>query len=183
MTDIRVDSELTVRPFTAEDAEAFYDLISTNRVYLCMWMPVFEHVHSVEDQRKGLEGLAALHSEGDILGGAIDYRGRLVGGASVNGLNSDNRTAMLGYWIAEEFQGRGIATRVCSVLVDRAFEERAINRVEVRVMALNARSCAVAERLGFTLEGVLRESFLCGGRVHDLAVYALLASERTRSGP
>lgn len=168
-----------MRPFSVEDAEAFYDLIRANREHLCRWMPVFENVHSLEDQRQGLEGLAALHSEGDILGGAIEYLGQLAGGASINGLNADNRSAMLGYWIAEGLQGRGIATRVCRALVARAFDEKAINRVEIRTMAENAKSRAVAERLGFTLEGVRPQSFRCGGRLHDLAVYSLIAADCT----
>ena len=170
---------MTLRPFDVRDAATFFDLIDSNREHLARWMPVFENVHSVEDQRKGLEGLAALHSEGDILGGAIVHKGRLVGGASVNGLNSRNRTAMLGYWIAEELQSQGIVTRVCRVLVDRTFLGNPLNRVEIRTMAENARSRAVAERLGFTLDGVRPRAFQCAGRLHDLAVYSLLAADWT----
>lgn len=174
---IVVDEEVTLRPYDARDAEAFFRLIDANRDHLARWVPAFGFVHTVDHERVALEGLEASQRKGDMLGGAIEYLGRLVGGASIRGLESEGLPATLGYWIVEDVQGKGIATRACRALLDRAFGEMALSRVEISVAAGNARSRAVAGRLGFTLEKVLRQSFLCGGRLHDLAMYSLLAAE------
>ena len=176
---VRVDNEVTLRPLAVTDAGAFFELIDANRDHLSRWIPVFGFVHSVEDERVALEGMHVRQREGDMLGGAIEYLGHLVGCVGLSGLNSEDRVATLGYWIVEDMQGRGIVTRACLAVLERAFDQRAANRVEIRVAALNHRSRAVAERLGFALAGVLRRRFLCNGRWHDLAVYSLPASEWT----
>jgi RimJ/RimL family protein N-acetyltransferase len=59
------------------------------------------------------------------------------------------------------------------------FEERGLHRAEWRCRADNARSSAVAERLGMTLEGVLREAWLANGVFHDKQVWSILADEWT----
>ena len=179
MTTILVDEEITLRPFDVRDAAAFFELIDSNREHLARWIPAFGFIRTLEDERVALRGIQARHREGDIIGGAIEYLGCLAGAASISGLNSDNRPAALGYWITERVQGRGIATRACRVLIEKAFSERGVNRVEITAAAQNARSRAVADRLGFTLDGVRLQAFRCGGRLHDLAVYCLPADEWT----
>ncbi len=179
MQPIQVDNEVTLRPFDVLDADAFFELIDANRNHLCRWIPAFGSVHTVEDERVALERLAARQREGDILGGPVEYLSRLVGAASVSGLNSRDSVGALGYWVVEDAQGRGIVTRACRALIERAFNERAMSRVEIMAARQNAMSRAVADRLGFTLQEVLRRRLLCGGRLHDVAVYSLLASEWT----
>jgi len=65
--------------------------------------------------------------------------------------------------IASTNQGRGIAARACRALVGYAFSELGLNRVEIWCSADNQKGRSVPERLGFTLDGLLRK----GGRVHD----------------
>ena len=179
MDIVRADNEVTIRPFATNDGEEFFELIDANRKHLCRWIPALDDVRSVRDERDALRRLAARQREGDILGGAIDYLGQIVGSASISLLNSQHRAPALGYWIAEDVQGRGIATRACRALLERAFEERAVGRVEIMVATENTASRAVAERLGFTLREELPGRLRRGGRLHDVAVYSLLASDWT----
>jgi len=177
LQSIQVDNEVTLRPFDVRDAAAFFEVIDANRDYLCRWIPALEGIHSVQDEREALERLAARQREGDILGGSVEYLGRLVGSASISGLGSRDSIGGLGYWLVENAQRRGIVTRACRALVDRAFNEEAVKRVDIMAAAQNRSSRAVADRLGFTLQRILRRRLLCGGRLHDVAVYSLLASE------
>jgi ribosomal-protein-serine acetyltransferase len=87
------------------------------------------------------------------------------------------RNAIIGYWLAEEYEGRGLITRAVRALIDHAFGEWQLHRVEIRAAAENVRSRAVPERLGFTQEGVLREAELVGGEYQDLVVYGLVATD------
>lgn len=70
--------------------------------------------------------------------------------------------------------GRGGGGRA---VVDYAFGRLGLHRVEIRCAADNHRSRAIPERLGFTQEGVLRESGYLNGRFVDMVVYGVLASE------
>jgi ribosomal-protein-serine acetyltransferase len=67
-------------------------------------------------------------------------------------------------------------TRAVKALIDHAFGELGLHRVEIRAAAENRRSRAIPERLGFEQEGILREAERVGERYQDLVVYGLLAS-------
>lgn len=92
-------------------------------------------------------------------------------------INWPNRKVEIGYWIAAEFSGQGLVTSACRALIQHAFEEWCLHRVEIHCATTNKKSCRVAERLGFQLEGVLREAQIVGARCLDLNAYGLLASE------
>ncbi|HET9206978.1 MAG TPA: GNAT family N-acetyltransferase, partial [Burkholderiaceae bacterium] len=79
----------------------------------------------------------------------------------------------IGYWVRRSEQGRGLITEAVQTLVRFAFDGLRARRVEVRMSSMNHRSRAVAERCGFTLEGVLRQDSLgVDGQPRDTAVYA-----------
>ena len=59
----------------------------------------------------------------------------------------------IGYWLAEHHAGRGVMTRCCLAVIDYGIGELGLHRIQILADALNRRSRAVAERLGFTLEG------------------------------
>ena len=68
-------------------------------------------------------------------------------------------------------------TRAVSALVDHAFSSLGLNRVEIRAAPENRRSRAIADRLGFQLEGTLRQAQRIGDQYLDNAVYSMLAEE------
>lgn len=88
-----------------------------------------------------------------------------------------NRRAEIGYWVGSEFQGYGIATDACRAVTRHALIELELNRVEIRCATANTKSKAIPLRLGFTLEGVLRQAEFLHQRYVDLEVYSLLRSE------
>ena len=79
----------------------------------------------------------------------------------------------IGYWRRSGEQGRGVVSEAVRALARFAFDQLGARRVEIRMSSDNARSRAVAERCGFTLEGVLRQDSLdVRGRPRDTVVYA-----------
>ena len=85
-----------------------------------------------------------------------------------------HRNTSIGYWLAAGFQGLGIMTQSCRVLVTEAFTRYKLHRVEIRCATGNARSIAIPRRLGFTEEGVLREAEWLYDHWVDLHVFAML---------
>lgn len=111
---------------------------------------------------------------------AIEVDGRPVGAMGVPRSSVAQQEYEIGYWLSAPLTGRGIVTRCAQALTDYLFAERHAHRVQIAAFGGNTASRAVAERLGFTLEGVFREARLHRARWHDLAWYAITEDEWRR---
>ncbi|GGB40029.1 N-acetyltransferase [Flexivirga endophytica] len=101
----------------------------------------------------------------------------LVGGMMFAGFDPTGGNAELGCWLEPAAEGHGLITGAGRFLLDWAFGERKLHRVEWRCRADNVRSAAVARRLGMTHEATLRQAWLNGGIHHDKQIWAILAHE------
>jgi ribosomal-protein-serine acetyltransferase len=117
-------------------------------------------------------------AEDDGFTAALVAGDRIVGVVGFHGIDWANRSASIGYWLSEDEQGRGTMTEAVRALVEHAFTQWKLNRVEIRADIENVRSRAVPERLGFHQEGVLRQAYRVNeNRYSDDAVYSMLAAE------
>ncbi len=170
-----IDDHAVIRTFTPDDAEEVYALVEANRARLEAWMPWTESTRSPADVRDFIE--RSLASEHDLEANGIWVDGRAAGtiGLRVTLLQNNGE---LGYWIGEEFEGRGLVTRACRLFIDHGFRELGLHRISLHAGVDNRRSRGVAERLGFTEEGVIRDGDrVGGGRYVDLVAYGLLEHE------
>jgi ribosomal-protein-serine acetyltransferase len=103
--------------------------------------------------------------------------GMLVGGVMFVEFSAAAGVCEIGCWSEPAGEGHGHIGAAVRELLRYAFEERGLHRVEWRCRSDNARSIALAERLGMTREGVLREAWRVGGRFHDKLVLSVLAPE------
>lgn len=102
-----------------------------------------------------------------------DAEGALLGGTGLHRPDWKARRFEIGYWRRSGHEGRGIATEAVHAMARLAFDELRAQRVELRIDNLNRPSWRVAERCGFTLEGVLRsESLAPDGTLRDMRVYS-----------
>ena len=170
-----IDDEAVVRTFTPDDAEELFALVEANRSRLEAWMPWADSTRSPDDTRDFIErGLASEH---DLEANGIWVDDRVAGavGLSVDTLRNAGE---LGYWFGEEFEGRGLVTRACRLFIDHGFRALGLRRISLHAGVENRRSRAVAERLGFSEEGVIRDSCHVGGdRYVDEVLYGLLEVE------
>ncbi|HEX2029848.1 MAG TPA: GNAT family protein [Actinomycetota bacterium] len=83
----------------------------------------------------------------------------------------------IGYWVKREARGRGVATRAVRLVATWAFAARGLGRIELMAATENAASRRVAERAGFTLEGILRARLPGPDGRLDAALYSLLPSD------
>ena len=102
----------------------------------------------------------------------------LLGSMGLMRLDDEGATVEIGYWIAAAARGRGVGTRSARVVTAAALAGGA-QRIELRAMVENAGSRRIAERVGYTLEGVLRSvhSAACSRDRIDLALYSMLPSD------
>lgn len=92
--------------------------------------------------------------------------------------NIHRQTAELGYYIAEEYWGRGLMTEAVTQVCRHVFENSDIIRIYAEPFAYNAASCRVLEKAGFKYEGTLRDNAVKNGKVIDMKMYSLLKAER-----
>jgi ribosomal-protein-serine acetyltransferase len=169
------DAELrALEPWRAQEFAAH---VAAAQEHLKEWLPWGASAADVVEAERLLQRYADAQArgEGRILG--IWVGGKLVGGALFRVWEQSTGVCELGVWLAPEAVGRGLITRACRVMIDYAFRERGMHRVEWRCTTRNVRSSAVARRLGMTREGVLREASRMNGMRHDVELWAVLASE------
>ncbi len=105
---------------------------------------------------------------------AIECAGEAVGGIGLHlGIDIERVSAEVGYWLGESVWGRGIATAALVGLTQYAFNAFNLTRIFALPFADNLASRRVLEKVGFTLEGILRRSAIKNGRIRDQALYAL----------
>ena len=103
--------------------------------------------------------------------------GEQLGLALAPAIEPEEATAELGYLVAPNARGRGIATAALGLLTEWALTELGLQRLELRISVDNLASKRVAERCGYVLEGVLRSVYLKNGIREDVEVWSRLASD------
>jgi ribosomal-protein-serine acetyltransferase len=176
---LAVTDDCQLRLLEEADAEELYRLIEANRAYLARWMP-WAAAQTRETTVEFLRATRRQAASDDGFQAALVCDGAIIGVVGYHSVNWPHGSTTIGYWLAEQHQGRGLMTRAVRVLVDLAFGEWNLHRVEIRAATDNGRSRAIPERLGFREEGVQREAERIGERYLDLAIYGLLAHERVQ---
>lgn len=173
MFSYRLDADTVLRLMEDIDAEALHALLIKNRERLYWLKPDY----SFEDTKHFISRDRQAYAENNGFRAGIWVKQKLVGSIRYNDINWPNRSTELGYWIDAESEGKGLIGRSCRVFIDYAFDMLGLNRVEIRCNVGNPRSSAIAERLGFRMEGIARESFRARDVYLDTVIYAMLASE------
>ena len=131
-------------------------------------------------EQDGKEFISAMlaANENDTFAFAITVNGKVIGsiGAFRQG-NIHRQTAELGYYIAEEYWGKGIMTEAVKQLCDYVFSHTDIIRIYAEPFSYNIGSCRVLEKAGFQYEGTLRSNALKNGNVLDMKMYSKLKTQ------
>lgn len=131
-------------------------------------------------EQDGAEFISAMLStdEKETFAFAITEDDRAISSVGVfRQANIHRRTAELGYYIAEDYWGRGIMTEAVKQICAYVFEKSDIIRIYAEPFAYNAASCRVLEKVGFQYEGTLRSNAVKNGKVIDMKLYSLLRTE------
>ncbi|MCI8590274.1 MAG: GNAT family N-acetyltransferase [Clostridiales bacterium] len=117
--------------------------------------------------------------ENDTFAFAITVDSHVVGSIGVfRQENIQKQTGELGYYLAEEYWGKGVMTQAVKQICAYVFDKSDIIRIYAEPFAKNAASCKVLEKAGFVLEGTLRKNVVKNGSVLDTRMYSLLRTDR-----
>ena len=131
-------------------------------------------------EQDGKEFISAMLSadENETFAFAIIVDDMVIG--SIGIFRQDNihrQTAELGYYIAEEYWGKGIMTEAVKQICEYVFGNSDIIRIYAEPFAYNIASCRVLEKAGFQYEGTLRSNAVKNSKVIDMKMYSLLKEE------
>ena len=174
---LKIDSNTKLRSVEIKDADALFRVVDAHRAHLRPWLPWVDRTRSADDTRAFIEKSIKNEEKGTGLAAIIEERDEICGAVGLDSIDEKNRSSDIGYWLRHDVQGRGLATRAVVCLIEYAFTTLGLNRLGIRAAPSNRRSRAVAERLGFREEGILREAERHGDRFVDLVSYSLLRRE------
>ncbi len=166
-----------LRPFTAADAAALFALISQNRTHLDPRLRWSGRVQTLDDTRQLIQRFADKQAVGDGFHAGLWVDRQLAGGLVVHFINRESRKSEIGYWLSAEYVGRGLVTRAAREVIEALLTREGIHRIEIQAVIDNLPSRAVAERLGFRLEGIKRDSEWVTSAFRDHAIYGLLEQD------
>ena len=169
-------ARLVLRPFRDADRREVFELHSHARV-MRYWDSA-----PWSDETQADRFLARCRAQSDNEAGArvaVERRdtGCFIGWIGLQHWDHDNRSANLGYVFAEHAWGQGYATEAGRALLEWGFDVMDLNRVSAQTDTRNEASARVLTKIGFTLEGILRENVIVDGEVSDDATYSLLRRE------
>jgi ribosomal-protein-serine acetyltransferase len=172
-----IDDQISLKLLDVRDGEKIFDLTNSSRDYLREWLPWLDQTTKQEDTNEFIKMSLKGFAENKSLNTVILVNGQIAGVAGYNEINWSNKTAYIGYWLGEEFQGKGIMTKVARALTDYAFMELNLNKVEIRAAVGNKKSRSIPERLGFVNEGCIRQAEWLYDHYVDHIVYGMLVNE------
>ena len=155
----RLESErLIIRPPTLSDIPQVYEAVRESLSELKPWMPWATERYSLEGCEENIRGaMAKFITREDLRYHFHDKEtGELIACSGLHAINWSVPKVEIGYWCRSSKAGRGYITEGVTRLTAIAFEDLGVARVEIQCDTKNTRSVAVAERCGYTLEGVLQ---------------------------
>ncbi|MGV3467369.1 MAG: GNAT family N-acetyltransferase [Heyndrickxia sp.] len=174
-----IDEEVSLRLFTENDTEEFYNLIIGSSNNFRKWISWIDDIKNKEDASEFIKYYIneIIENGGYPKSVAIIYRGEIAGKIGFNEIDKESKVGDIGYWLGEKFQGKGIMAKAFKTFIDYGFKNLGLNRIEVYISIDNIKSRKLPERFGFKEEGVLRQSYWLYDHYEDLVVYGLLAKE------
>lgn len=172
----QLTDEISICLSVPQFSDELYSLTDRNRSFLRRWLPWLDETRSVEDTRSFLRHQLLRYARGESLHATIFYRGAICGVAGFNSIDHDNHIGYIGYWLGEEYNGKGIMTTVVRDLIAIGRDFYGLQKVDIRCATANIRSRSIPERLNFAHEGTLRRAERVYDSWYDHEVYALLLS-------
>ena len=168
-------AHVRLRPWRTDDADAVFAACQDEDIQRWTLVPV---PYGREDAEAFVGSVAGTTSAEGCALFAMEAGGVLAGSMGMHFLTDG--LGAVGYWTAPHARGRGWTAEALRLLSRWAILERGATRLEAVVEPANTGSRRVAERAGYSEEGILRARFLHRGRRVDVVMYSLLSTDLAR---
>ncbi|MEH7011107.1 GNAT family N-acetyltransferase [Neobacillus niacini] len=165
-------------PLQAGDEEIVSQAIKDSFYELKSWLSLFQEPPTVEETEIMLRNAHINFLKRESFRFLIFDKGgsEFIGTTSLHGINWDIPKCEIGYWINTKYSGNGYMTEAVKELADFGLNYFKFRRIEIRCESTNLKSRAIPEKLGFVLEGTLRNDDLSadGSKLTDTCVYSIV---------
>jgi RimJ/RimL family protein N-acetyltransferase len=174
--ELGVDVELTsplcvVRSYRVGDAASLAKHGNNRHI----WENLRDRFPHPFTEAHGTAYITSVLAQPDATSFAIDVGGEAVGGISLHvGTDIERIGAEMGYWLGQEFWGRGITTSAIRLLTDYALTELGLVRIFAVPFVTNVGSIRALEKAGYEREAIMRRSAIKDGTVRDQFLYAIV---------
>lgn len=178
------NGELCLRSPISADFEQWLKLRTESKDFLKPWEPLWpdDDLSKIGFQRRvRAYNLQRNNGSGKTYFLFNQAENQLIGGISLTRISYGiTRSAMLGYWMGVDHAGKGYMRKCVPALLNFAFTELKLNRVEAACIPHNQTSINLLKKCGFQEEGYARQYLEINGKREDHILFAILASEFTQ---
>lgn len=174
--------EIKVRLLAKEDTPQIYKLIESNRERLRKYFPkTTDAIKDINTAQLFVEQKMQQVLHRELFFFVILYiENEIIGNVTIKNIDWTVPKCELSYFIDQAYEGRGYTSRVMPEIVKHCFEELGMEKLYLRIAPENMASIKIAEKSGFTKEGLMKKEYRTGeGALIDIAYYGLLSSEST----
>jgi len=181
MEKLTIDEYHFLERLNLSHIDAIFAAIDQNRKFLRKWLPFVDFTQKVSDTEKFVRSILdkPFVRRDEVY--VIWYKHEFAGLIGFKDADRVNDKIEIGYWLIEKMTGRGIATAATRKMVNLAFRNMDMNRVQIRCGVGNNKSSAIPRRLGFSFEGTERAGERHNHEYIDLEVFSLLKREWAES--
>jgi [ribosomal protein S5]-alanine N-acetyltransferase len=171
--------DVELRVAALDDDAAFADAYTFSWGHLQPWEPERpEQWFTATGQRERLDGALEDYSNGQVVPWVLVERGRIIGAITLTNIaRGPFRSASLGYWLAVDVLGRGLATRAVEAVAEIADTELNLHRIEASTLVNNVTSQRVLDRAGFVKIGLAPTYLHIAGAWRDCNLYQRILNE------
>ncbi len=173
-------NNLVLRDLEVDQAESFFKHIEENRDSYEDAIPFVSNTHTIEAMREFIA--QNIHKQEN---GAAEFytlwdEDCVAGFFVIREKNKEAKWAEIGYMIGKQWRGAGISKKVCRLLIKELFLNQGMQKVVICCNADNLASIGMAKKLGFQLEGNLRNYYVVNGKIRNMLYFGLLKEEWVR---
>lgn len=174
---LHISDSIFLRTLEIADASLLFQTINENRNHLRKWAPWIDYIISEREAKNLIEiGEIQMKAQQSLRMGIFNAD-TLIGYIEMQDWDHLLKKAKIGYWLIKKAEGKNNMYAASSVFINYLLEQLKLNKIELAHLLENERSAALAKRLGFKVEGILRDNIISNGAFKDLVVQGLLKSE------
>ena len=161
--------DCTIRDWRMEDAPSIVKHANNRNVSRTL-RDRFSYPYTIENAKEFLTRSTSKEPRNNF---CIEINGSAAGGIGVHvGEDVHRHVASIGYWLGEEFWGRGVMSEVVPAFVNHCFETLPLHRIYAEAFENNLASTRILEKADFVLEARLRKNVIKDGQILDSLLYA-----------
>ena len=176
-----IDNHLSMAVIAQHYSVPLFSLVDNNRQYLRQWLSWLDVTTCSEDTKQFIKQCEKQYRNQTGCQFLLFYQQRIIGVFGFNSIDNIDKKAIIGYWLAEDYTGNGYMTKAIGCLLELGFYVHNLNKLEIYCATENHPSRALAERMNFKFDGILRQNQWLYQRFVDHAVYSLLRNEYSLS--